>query len=106
MDTKDTVEAIGPGAAPAKPLLKPEPPLPELHSEERTDREAAHEHESVSAVLLRGIGVKDMSLDFTASGAAFDGLSVATPEGKEKEKPEKEDYMMQRTTLKGSLHTL
>ena len=70
MDTKDTVEKTGPSVAPAKPAPAPKPagePEPE---------------EPVPSVPLSGLG--DDSLE--GLRAAFSGLSVRGPEGKEKEK--------------------
>ena len=70
MDTKDTAEKTAPSVAPAmpapahKPAREPEPEVP------------------VPSVPLSGLG--DDSLE--GLGAAFSGLSVGRPEGKEKEK--------------------
>ena len=68
MDTKDTAEKTAPSLAPAvpapapKPAGKPEPEVP------------------VPSVPVRGLG--DDYLE--GLGAAFSGLSVGGPEGKEK----------------------
>ena len=70
MDTKDTAEMTAPSVAPAKPApaLKPAgEPEPE---------------EPGPSVPLRGLG--DVSLG--GFRAAFSGLSVGGPEGKEKER--------------------
>ena len=70
MDTKDTAEQTAPSVAPLKPAPAPKPagePEPE---------------EPVPSVPLSGLG--DDSLE--GLGAAFSGLSVGGPEGKEKEK--------------------
>ena len=70
MDTKDTAETTAPSMAPAKPAPAPKPagePEPEV---------------PVPSVPLSGL--RDDSLD--GLGVAFSGLSVAGPEGKEKEK--------------------
>ena len=70
MDTKDSAETTGPSVASAKPEPAPKPggePEPE---------------EPVPSVPLSGLG------DDSPEGlrAAFSGLSVGGPEGKEKEK--------------------
>ena len=78
MDTKDTAVKTAPSAAPAKPAQALEPacePEPE---------------EPVPSVTVSGLG--DNSLE--GLGAAFSGLSVGGPEGKEKEK-EKEAVDME-----------
>ena len=70
MDTKDTAETTAPSVAPAKPAPEPKPagePEPE---------------EPVPSVPLSGL--RDDSLE--GWRAAFSGLSVRGPEGKEKEK--------------------
>ena len=70
MHTKDTAEKTPPSVAPAKRAPAPTPagePEPE---------------EPVPSVPLSGLG--DDSLE--GSGAAFSGLSVGRPAGKEKEK--------------------
>ena len=70
MDTKDTAETTAPSVAPSKPAPAPKPagePEPE---------------EPVPSVPLGGLG--DDSLE--GLRAAFSGLSVGGPEGKEKEK--------------------
>ena len=70
MDTKDTAETTAPSVAPAKPAPAPKPagePEPE---------------EPVPSVPLSGL--RDDSLE--GLRAAFIGLSVRGPEGKEKEK--------------------
>ena len=70
MDTKDTAETTAPSVAPAKPAPAPKPagePEPE---------------EPVPSVPLGGF--RDDSLE--GLRAAFSGLSVRGPEGKEKEK--------------------
>ena len=70
MDTKDTAETTAPSVAPANPGSAPKPagePEPE---------------EPVPSVPLSGLG--DDSLE--GLRAAFSGLSVRGPEGKEKEK--------------------
>ena len=70
MDTKDNAEKTAPSLAPAKPAPPPEPagePEPE---------------EPVPSMPLSGLG--DDSLEVL--GAAFSGLSIRGPEGKEKEK--------------------
>ena len=70
MDTKDTAETTAPLVAPAKPATAPKPagePEPE---------------EPVPSVPLNRL--RDDSLD--GLRAAFSGLSVGGPEGKEKEK--------------------
>ena len=69
MDTKDTAAKAAPLAAPAKPALKPRPVEPEPE-------------EPVPSVPFSGPG--DDSLE--GLGAAFSGLSIGGPEGKEKEK--------------------
>ena len=69
MDTKDTAEKTAPSVAPAKPAPKPRPGEPEPE-------------EPVPSVPLSGLG--DDPLEDL--GAAFSGLSVEGPEGKEKEK--------------------
>ena len=69
MDTKDTTEKTAPPVAPARPAPKPRPS--ESEPEER-----------VPSVPLSGLG-DDFLEDL---GAAFSGLSVGGPEGKEKEK--------------------
>ena len=77
METKDTAEMIEPSVAPAKPAPAPKPagePEPE---------------EPVPSVPLSGLG--DDSLE--GLRAAFSGLSVGGPEGKEKEK-QKEAVVM------------
>ena len=69
MDTKDSAETTGPSVAPAKPAPAPKPagePEPE---------------ELVPSVPLSGL--EDDSLE--GLRAAFSGLSVRGPEGKEKE---------------------
>ena len=70
MDTKDTAETTAPSVAPAKPAPAPKP-AGELEPEG-----------PVPSVPLSGMG--DDSLD--GLRAAFSGLSVPGPEGKEKEK--------------------
>ena len=70
MDTKDIAETTAPSVAPAKPAPAPKPadePEPE---------------EPVPSVPLRGLG--DDSLE--GLRAAFSGLSIGGPEGKEKKK--------------------
>ena len=70
MDTKDTAETTVPSVAPAKPAPAPKPvgePEPE---------------EPVPSVPLSGL--RDDSLE--GLRAAFSGLSVRGPEGKETEK--------------------
>ena len=70
MDTKDTAESAVPSVAPAKPAPAPKP-AGEPESEE-----------PVPSVPLSGLG--DDSLE--GLRAAFSGLSVGGPEGKEKKK--------------------
>ena len=70
MDTKDTVETTAPSVAPAKPA-----PLPKPAGEPKRDK-------PVPSVPLSGLW--DDSLE--GLRAAFSGLSVGGPEGKEKEK--------------------
>ena len=70
MDTKDTAETTAPSVAPAKPA-----PAPEAAGEREPE-------ERVPSVPLSGLG--DDSLE--SLRAAFSGLSVGGPEGKEKEK--------------------
>ena len=70
MDTKDTAEMIVPSVAPAKPAPTPKP---------AGEREP---EDPVPSLPLSGL--RDDSLD--GLGAAFSGLSVRGPEGKEKEK--------------------
>ena len=77
MDTKDTVEKTAPSAGPAKPSLKPRPDEPEPE-------------EPVPSVPVGGPG-NDL---LEGLGAAFSGLSVGGPEGKEKEE-EKEAMEME-----------
>ena len=70
MDTKDTAETTAPLVAPAQPAPAPKPagePEPE---------------EPVPRVPLSGLGDDSME----GLRAAFSGLSVGGPEGKEKEK--------------------
>ena len=67
MDTKDTVETAEPSVAPAKPAPVPKP---------------AGEPEPEDSVPLSRLG--DDSLE--GLRAAFSGLTVCVPEGKEKEK--------------------
>ena len=70
MDTKDTAEKTAPSAAPGKPAPAPKPagePEPE---------------EPVPLVPLSELGNDSLE----GLGAAFSGLSVGGPEGKEKEK--------------------
>ena len=69
METKDTTERTAPSVAPARPAPKPRPVEPEPE-------------EPVPSVPLSGLG--DDSLE--GLGAAFSGISVGRPEGKEKEK--------------------
>ena len=69
METKDTAEKTAPSAAPAKPAPKPRPGEPEPE-------------EPVPSVPLSG--PEEDSLE--GLGAAFSGLHVGGPEGKEKEK--------------------
>ena len=76
MDTKDTAKTTAPSVAPAKPAPAPKPagePEPEM---------------PVPSVPLSGL--RDDSLD--GLGVAFSGLSVAGPEGKEKEKKKQAVY--------------
>ena len=70
METKDTAETTTPSVAPAEPAPEPKP-AGEPESEE-----------PVPSVPLSGLG--DDSLE--GSRAAFSGLSVGGPEGKDKEK--------------------
>ena len=70
MDTKDTAEKTVPSVVPAEPAPAPKPAV-EIEPEE-----------PVPSVPLSGLG--DDSLD--GSGAAFSGISVGGPAGKEKEK--------------------
>ena len=70
MDTKDTAETTGPSVAPARPA-----PAPKPAAEPEPD-------EPVPSVPLSGLG--DDSLE--GLRAAFSGLSVRGPKGKEKEK--------------------
>ena len=70
MDTKDTAETTAPSVAPAKPA-----PAPKGAGEPEPE-------EPVTSVPLSGLG--DDSLE--GFRAAFTGLSVGRPEGKQKEK--------------------
>ena len=70
MDTKDTAETTAPSVAPAKPAPAPKP-AGELELEE-----------PVPSVPLSGLGM----IPWRARRAAFSGLSVGGPEGKEKER--------------------
>ena len=81
MDTKDTARKTAPSVAPAKPEPAP-----------KRAGDPGHE-EPVPSLPLSGLG--DDSLEGLA--AAFSGLSVGGPEGKEKEK-EKEKEKDQRGT--------
>ena len=86
MDTKDTVETT-PETAPAKPAPKPAATVPKEHPEERT---ASKFYKRVPTVPLSAIGEKEKSLDWSGFGATFEGLSVTSPESKEKRKLGKE----------------
>ena len=77
MDTKDTPKKRAPPLVPAKPVPAPKPP-------------GEHEpEEAVPLVALSGLGEDSLE----GLGAAFSGLSVEGPAGKEKEK-EKEAVNM------------
>ena len=71
MDTKDTAETTAPSVAPAKPLAPAPKPANEPEAEDR-----------VPSVPVSGLG--DDSLE--GLRAAFSGLSVRGPEGREKKK--------------------
>ena len=73
MDTKDTVETTAPSVAPAKPAPAPKP-AGELEAEE-----------PVPSLPLSGLGEDSLE----GLRAAFSGLSVRGPEGKEKGKENK-----------------
>ena len=77
MDTNDTAEKTAPSVALSKPASKPRPGKPEAE-------------EPVLSVPFSGLG--DASLE--GLRPAFSGLSVAAPEGKEREK-EKEAVNME-----------
>ena len=70
MDTMDTIETTEPSVAPAKPA-----PAPKHAGEPETE-------EPVPSVPLRGLADDSME----GLRAAFSGLTVRGPEGKEKEK--------------------
>ena len=72
MDTKDTAETTAPSVAAAKPAPAPEP--------------AGEPEPEVPVPLVPLSGLRDDSLE--GLRAAFSGLSVRGPEGKEKEKEE------------------
>ena len=88
MDTKDTVETTEPSVAPAKPAPAPKPagdPEPE---------------EPVPSVPLSGPG--DESVE--GLRAAFSGLTVRGPEGKEKEKEKQAVDMGAKEVHRGDGH--
>ena len=60
--------------------------MPEEHPVEQPAGEFVHEPQPVSAVPLSGTAGKDNTLYSSGLGAAFEGLSVISLEGKEKGK--------------------
>ena len=65
------------------PSQKPEPINSRDHLEERATGEPVREPKPVPRVLFSCPPEKDQSPDCSSLGAAFEGLSVTTPQGKE-----------------------